>query len=125
MESYQENLAAKIENYKGKVFTIKSDSHYSINPDGTFSGRPSIEGAKIQYMAGIEDDPALLRYFKICLDTSNPELRDKLDELILRHGQEIKPGLRIVASLTPSAAKEKERHGIITTRVKPPIDYIN
>jgi hypothetical protein len=124
MESYQENRAVKIENYLGKVFTTKSNSNYSISQRGEFAGRPSIEGAKVQLMAGIEEDPNLLKYFYRCLDSSDPKLRDKLDELILRHGQEIKPGLCIVASLTPSAAKDKERHGIVTTSVKA-IDYIN
>ncbi len=123
MESYQENSAVKIENYLGKVFTT-TNSNYSISQRGEFTGRPSIEGAKVQLMAGIEEDPKLLKYFYRCLDTSNPKLRDTLDDLILRHGQEVKKGLRIVASLTPSAAQEKERHGIITTPVDD-IDYVN
>ena len=105
----------------GKVFTTYNDSHYSISPFGEFMGRPSIEGAKVNLLAGIDDDPFLIKYFVRCLDSSKPELRDKLDELILEHGKEPKEGLVLVASLTPEAAQEKGRHGIITS----PIDKID
>jgi hypothetical protein len=106
------------EKQAGKVFTTYSDSHYSISPTGAFIGRRSIEGAKVKLMAGIDNDPFLIRYFERCLDASTPKLRDKLDELILEHGQELKEGLVMVVSLTPEAAQEKGRHGIITTPVK-------
>jgi hypothetical protein len=106
------------EKQAGKVFTTQSNSHYSISQAGAFMGRPSIEGAKVKFVAGIDDDPFLIRYFKRCLDVSAPQLRDRLDELILRHGKEPKEGLVLVASLTSEAAQEKGRHGIITTPVQ-------
>ena len=102
----------------GHVYITRSNSHYAVSQDGEFMGRPSIEGAKVKFMAGIDDDPFLIRYFERCLDASTPQLRDRLDELILKHGQELKEGLVLVASLTPEAAKEKGRHGIITTPVR-------
>jgi hypothetical protein len=113
-----------IMNYCGKAFVTEHESHYAISTDGKFKGRPSIDGAKVKLLAGVEEDQFLLNYFISCLDTSRPELRDRLDELIRMHGQELKPGLCLVASLTPEAAKEKGRHGIITSRITS-VDYIN
>ena len=119
-----------IVNYRGKAFVTDHESHYAINANGEFKGRPSIDGAKVKLLAGVEEDPYLLKFFINCLDTSRPELRDRLDELIRMHGQELKPGrelkpgLCLVASLTPEAAKEKGRHGIITSRITS-VDYIN
>jgi len=124
MSTTNQPVLDDVMNYRGKAFVTEHESHYAISTDGEFKGRPSIDGAKVKLLAGVEEDPDLLKYFVNCLDTSRPELRDRLDELIRMHGQELKPGLCLVASLTPEAAKEKGRHGIITSRVKA-IAYIN
>jgi hypothetical protein len=97
--------------------TIQTRNHeYCILRDGTFHGRESIEGAKIQYIAGISKEAVGLCVE--CLDPMFPDLRDDLDSLILQYGEKLKPGLHLVASLTPESAKEKGRHGIITTLVQ-------
>jgi len=97
--------------------TFRTMNHeYTILRNGTFHGRESIEGAKIQYIAGISKDAAALCI--ACLDPKFPKLRDELDSLILEYGEELKPGLHLVASLTPESAKEKGRHGIITSSVQ-------
>jgi len=124
MSTNNQPVSDDIMNYRGKAFVTEHESHYTINTNGEFKGRPSIDGAKVKLLAGVEEDPFLLKCFIDCLDTSRPELRDRLDELIRMHGQELKPGLCLVASLTPEAAKEKGRHGIITSRVTS-VDYIN
>jgi hypothetical protein len=124
MSTNNQPVSDDVVNYRGKAFVTEHKSHYAINANGEFKGRPSIDGAKVKLLAGVEEDPFLLKCFINCLDTSRPELRDRLDELIRMHGQELKPGLYLVASLTPEAAKEKGRHGIITSRITS-VDYIN
>lgn len=104
--------------YFGKKFITKSGSVYGLTLDGKFTGRPSIEGAEIKLIAGIENEFELYWDIISCLNTSKPELKDRLDDLIREHGQKPKLGLRLVVSLTPEAAKQKDRYGMITSPIK-------
>ncbi len=42
--------------YMGKTFITENESVYKITADGRFSGRKSIEGAKIRAIAGVSND---------------------------------------------------------------------
>ncbi|KYK24792.1 hypothetical protein AYK26_02845 [Euryarchaeota archaeon SM23-78] len=107
--------------YLGSSF-ITQHNTYKISKKGKFKGRPSIEGAQVDHIGGLEE-----KYYEAaldCLDITRPELREQLDQLIKEYGQKIRPGLIIVASLTPEDVKKKNRHGIVTSPVKD-ISYIN
>jgi len=107
---------ADVKKYFGKNFLTESGSLYGITDDGRIRGRPSIEEAEVMLIAGIP--PVFYWEVRSCLDTSDPELKDQLDDLIRRRGQEIKPGLHLVVSLKPEYVKQKDRYGIITLPVK-------
>lgn len=106
---------ADIKKYHGYTF-ITRNSSYKITPDGRITGRESTEGAKIKLITGAED--RLYPHVMHCLSRSRPELRDELDELIRENAQKVKEGLRLVISLTPKSAKEKDRNGMITSHIK-------
>ena len=110
-----------VQKYFGKSFITKSGSVYGLTSKGKFTGRPSIEGAEIMLIAGIEE--RLYWDVRSCLNTSEPGLKNELDDIIREHGQEIKPGLMLVVSLTPKSVKQKDRYGLITSIVKDIKDY--
>lgn len=106
---------SNVKKYYGKIFVTESGSHYGLTKDGKFTGRVSIEGAEIMLIAGIESK---LHYSIVdCLDTSDPELKIKLDNLIREHGKEPVKGLDLVVSLAPKSVKQKNRYGLITSTI--------
>ena len=111
----------QVKNYLGSSF-VTQHSVYKISKDGRFEGRPSIEGAELELIGGLEKKfrEAAIEY----LITSMPELKEKLDLLIKEKGQKIKPGLIVVASLTSEYVEKKQRHGIVTSTVKD-VFYVN
>ena len=118
--SYPENPynynPADIQRYCGTNFITKSGSHYGITEDGKFTGRPSIDGADVMLVAGVE--PPYWGYIARCLSASeNPELKRELDDLIYSFGQGVRPGLHLVVSLTPEFVERKGRFGIITSPI--------
>jgi len=98
----------------GKTFITKHDSHYAITEQGEFRGRPSIEGAKVKKVVGVER--AVYNLVRYCLGYSAGE--SQLDELITEYGQPVRPGLHLVASLTPEYVRKTNRYGIVTSPVK-------
>ena len=103
--------------YCGKTFVSKKGSKYRITENGTFSGRPSIEGAEVMLIAGLEK--SLYMAVLACLsERDNPKAKSQLDELVFKYGQEPKEGLDLVISLTPSSSKDKGRYGIIIPAIK-------
>lgn len=114
-ESKQHYNPKDVQKYSGKTFLTSSGSKYGITLDGRFTGRPSIEGAKISMIAGVEDGSYL--DIRDALDT-NSSLKNKLERVIIRDGEEIRPGLRLVISLTEESSKEKGRYGFITSQIK-------
>ena len=103
-----------VKNHLGKTY-VTQNSKYQINDNGEFKGRPSIEGAQISMAAGI--DESVMSAFLFCLDANYDRAMGMFDELIHQYGQEPRPGLRLIASLTPEARKEKHRVGIITSPI--------
>ena len=116
MNNTRRTSLIKVGKYLGKSFITRHNSHYSISSKGKFKGRPSIEGAEVMYIAGLEE--RLYRQAVNYLDITNPENKKGLDRLIKEYGQEIKPGLLVVVSLTPRYVLKKGRHGIVTSPVK-------
>lgn len=104
-----------VQRYYGKTFVTESGSEYGLTQDGKFTGRPSIEGSEVTLIAGIKEEYS----FSVlsCLDASMPELKKRLDSLILEEGEKIKPGLRLVVSLTPESIEKTNRHGMITSTI--------
>ena len=100
-----------IQQYYGKTFVTRS-SRYRITEDGRFSGRPSIEGARIDLIAGV--GPVEERRIK------NPGgiSKERLDSLIMEHGVEPSKGLYLAISLAAEDAKEKNRTGLVTSLIK-------
>ncbi|MBW3001316.1 hypothetical protein KY341_05555, partial [Candidatus Woesearchaeota archaeon] len=65
--------------YLGSSF-ITQHNTYKISKKGKFKGRPSIEGAQVDHIGGLEE-----KYYEAaldCLDITRPELREQLDQLI-------------------------------------------
>ncbi|MBU1199236.1 MAG: hypothetical protein KKF46_05085 [Nanoarchaeota archaeon] len=102
-------------NYHGSSYLTEHNSCYGLSKKGKFRGRESIEGADIAYMAGL--DPFYYRTAVKFMTHYDPEVKKQLDELIKEKGQEIQPGLIIVASLTDESGKERNRNGIVTSLV--------
>ena len=100
---------ADFEEFKGKTFVTRNN-HYSISGDGRILGRYSIEGAKILYVAGIENQ----WYLNIALSLHSKE---RLDKLILEFGEKPRRGLHLIVSLTPESAEEMDRNGLVTSKI--------
>ncbi|NIO19898.1 MAG: hypothetical protein GTN76_03950 [Candidatus Aenigmarchaeota archaeon] len=117
---------ANVEKYHGCIITTKRDpKHYStyvITKDGRISGRPSIEGAKIELIGGV--DPQLFKelYHGLawCLRPEKMMSKGELNAIIRNFGQNLKRGLRLFLSITPEYEEKKHRTGMITS----PIDHI-
>jgi len=109
------------ERYFGKGFTTKKGSYYSIERYGHINkyGRvleKHIRGAKVGLVAGVEDNMDLYADFAKYI---NMQARGKrgLDRLILKHGQKVKPGFRLVISLSREHTKIINRCGFITSPI--------
>ena len=53
MEEYDPRNTRK---YAGKTFVTRNESEYSVTEDGRISGRRSLEGAKIELLAGLKEE---------------------------------------------------------------------
>lgn len=114
-----------IREYTNRVFKTVHDSRYLVTPDERISGRPSIEGAKIELIGGI--DPYM--YYQLYHDLGwccRPEkfmTRGELTTLIRNLGQKIEEGLILTLTIfpeDPETGKIYPRIGMITS----PIDKI-
>ena len=106
---------SNVRKYYRKTFTTRSGSHYGLSEYGKFTGIPSIEGADIMLIAGVENE--LYHDVISCLDTSEPKLKTRLDNLIREHGKEPIIGLHLVVSLTPESIQQKNPYGMITSPI--------
>lgn len=109
-----------IQQYFGKQF-LTEHSSYALTKEGKFIGRPHLEGSEIKLIAGI--DPKEYANIFHCLYISRPDLKEKLENIILKEGQEIKPGLMLVISLTSKYVSLTGRNGFITSRVEKIEEY--
>ena len=102
--------------YTNKLFATNNGSEFYIDFEGKIYGRPKIEGAKIELIAGIEDTDE--NYDKVFYVIDE---KDKvgLDRIIMNEGQKVEKGknLRLVLSLTEKDATQKGRVGFITSRI--------
>ncbi|MDD5651135.1 MAG: hypothetical protein PHF86_12095 [Candidatus Nanoarchaeia archaeon] len=108
---------ANIKQYFGTQIITESGTVYQISFEGTIKGKQSIEDGYLKLIAGI--DPEYYDSVDEGLDfKSNPKAIERLDEIIRNCGQELKPGLCLIASLIPESIQEKGRNGIITSPIK-------
>lgn len=99
-----------LDSFKGKTFVTSHNSHYSITQEGKISGRPSIEGAELLYVAGFES-----KYFwSFARYLGNKE---EFDKLILEVGEEPRLGLHLIVSLTQESFRKTRRNGLITSAI--------
>jgi hypothetical protein len=115
LEQKVDKSPVDLENYLGTVYVTKNNSKYEITDEGEFKGRPSIEGAKISMAAGI--DESVMSDFLFCMSADYDKAMEEFDYFVQKYGQKLRPGLRLVASLTPEARREKHRVGIITSPI--------
>lgn len=103
-----------VQDYHGRTFVTKSGSRYGITDEGKFHGRPSIEGADILMVAGIETG----LYTEVLSTFDGKNTKANLDKLILEHGQQPRQGLHLILSLTEQAYAEKHREGFISSLIE-------
>ncbi len=114
-----------IEEYHNTIFKTVRDSFYTITSDGRISGRPSIEGAKIELIGGI--DPYIYYYLHHdlgwCCRPEKLMSMGELTTLICNIGQKIEEGLLMALTIfteDPETGMVYPRIGMITS----PIDKI-
>jgi hypothetical protein len=119
--------------YHNTVFRTMHNSIYSVDSDGRISGRPSIEGARIELIGGI--DPAIfeLLYHEMgwCCRPGIMS-RGELDTLIREFGQKVEEGLRLAITIVredPETGKFYSRIGMTTSPIErmvaiPPDDEV-
>lgn len=105
-----------INSYHGTVFRTVHDSEYFITEDGKIKGRPSIDGAEIMLIAGLPIE--FYDEIRFYMNDSSSNAKKCLEELMKEHGQEPKPGLMLVISLTPEDTCNKQRYGMMTSPVE-------
>lgn len=98
--------------YAGKTF-FTGKSIYSIDQDLAFHGRPSIEGAQINKIAGI--DPEYKMEISMYLGSKN---YGQLNELIDLKGEEAKEGLLLVLTLTSDEMIKRSRIGFVSSEIQ-------
>ena len=113
---------ANFSEFYGKTFVTGSGSRYTITQDGRISGRPSIEGAEIEYIAGIEEDKAFKMKFRVrqeIVDGNNMSgVKNSIDTMIKEYGQKPREGFYLAVSLTNESAREKNRWGFVTSHIE-------
>lgn len=114
MSSKSKYDPSNISQYFGKTFMTKRGSLYKISNEGRFIGRPSIEGADVMLIAGVDGE--LFEGVRDCLNKLYHGKKE-LDNLILKYGQKPQSGLHLVISLTPESAKQKDRYGLISSLI--------
>lgn len=106
--------------YASRIYKTGNGSLYSINSNGTISGRKHIEGAGVKYVVGVE--PGIAEELRKYLDDSVPKSR--FDEIIRKYGQEPREGLCLVVSLTSESAEKTNRKGMVASiidKIDPPL----
>ncbi len=113
----------KPQRYYGIKFLTQKGADYSIDRHGIVrrSGgkrlKRDISGTKTDLIAGVKDDPNLYADFLKYIEIPNRKGKRGLDRLIKKHGQEIKEGLRLVASLKSEYIKKSGRAGFMSSPI--------
>src|SRR3989344_3487617 len=89
----------------GKYFTTVSGSKYGITWEGTFTGRPNIEGCEVQCLVGLEGH--LFEEVLQSLESMPIDRRERyLTETLQKYGQEPEQGLRMMVGFAPQSKKD-------------------
>ncbi len=99
-----------ISKYFGKKFITEGGSEYSLSEGGIINGRKSIEGYKIELIAGLDEMGFLRSRYRL-------NSKENLDLLIKGEGKEPKKGLNLVISLTEESAIQSSRIGLVTGKI--------
>lgn len=109
---------ADVSAYYGKTFVTESGSRYGLTKDGRFTGRPSIEGTKVELIASIPVGLEIYRRIMISLWTEgNPKSKDNLRKIINEEGKEPVKGLRLLVCISDEDTERKDRNGLLTSPI--------
>ena len=112
-----------IEAYYGKTFVIaNSNSMYTITEDGRILGKPGVEGARIEMIAGIPVGEGLYREIKVGMIPADPKCKDNLKAIIEKYGTTPVKGSRLLILLADESTKETKMNGFLTPVVKEVLD---
>ncbi|HLC55568.1 MAG TPA: hypothetical protein VJJ75_03470 [Candidatus Nanoarchaeia archaeon] len=102
---------AEVQQYHGKTFVLHSGARYSIDNEGKFHGRPSLEGLNITLLAGLltGHTGAMIGCF---YDDNIGRGKEHLDQIVKAHGVPIAPGLAFVACISTEDMKKTGRLGM-------------
>lgn len=103
--------------WNGQYFNTENGSKYSI-VDGKILGRGSIEGAEILFINGLTETEA--RDLAAAMNGSraySPEAKKRFDDAALKNKRRPKEGLLVAIGLVDAAAEQKQRVGVLTSRV--------
>ncbi len=96
-----------IKQHRGMTYSTEKGSDYSIDYHGCFHGRPSMEWAEPELVAGLSTD--YTTEIMDCLDKQN---RRKLKKLVLKHGEKPSEGKYLVVVLTKNDAEIRKTIGL-------------
>lgn len=93
--------------HKGMTYSTEKGSDYSLDYQGCFHGRPSMEWAQPELIAGLSTD--YTQDIIECLDKQN---RRQLRRLVLKHGEKPTGGKYLVVVLSKKDAKLRKTIGL-------------
>jgi len=106
----------KVSSYFGASFRTETGFQFSIDYEGRVRGRESIEGARVDLIAGVESAD----YWKARSCFNKPitrERKNQLDGIIFEQGYVPKKGLHLALSLVPEDVDRKNRIGLLTAKI--------
>ena len=104
----------RIEAYYGKTFVTNSGSAYTITEDGRIMGKPCVEGAKVEILAGIPVGDDLYREIMVGMFPEDTKCKDKLREIIEKNGRPPVKGLRLLICISDEDTKRTKMNGFLT-----------
>jgi hypothetical protein len=112
-----------IEAYYGKTFVIaNSNSAYTVTEDGRIMGKPDVEGAKIEMIAGLPVGEGLYREIMVGMIPADSKCKDELKTIIERKGVAPVKGSRLLILLADEATKATKMNGFLTPVIKDVLD---
>jgi len=102
--------------FYGRTFISSHGSCYTVTENGKISGRPSIEGADIEYIAGMyfnkikQKDAERLVILERSRDVFG--IKELVDCIIKEYGEMPREGLGLVLTLTTDSVKRTSRWGL-------------
>ena len=121
-----------VEQYRGTTFVTDRKSRYGITADGKFTGRPSIEGAEVQLIAGMDKETSEAARSLLGVNLPAPvsdetqifalegpatDRKADLDALIMKFGKRPRKGLYLVVSVTYDSVEVTRRNGLVSSRI--------